>query len=148
MYKFVNNHKICLLLSFVLLLTACASAKDVFSNMENIKSFKCKGKRVSGSIDEYKNFTLNYTYKNGKLYATNMHKLFGDEAKHHDTVYRLKIKDDYITFKERLVKFEVARYLTVKINRKNGEFTAEAKNEYASTAYKRANTKGFCSVTK
>ena len=40
--------------------------------------------------------------------------LFGDEAKHHDTVYRLKIKDDYITFKERLVKFEVA---PLKVNR-------------------------------
>ena len=77
-----------------------------------------------------------------------MHKLFGDEARHHDTVYRLKITDDYITFKERLVKFEVGRYLKVKINRKNGEFTAEAKNDYSSTVYRRANTKGVCSVSK
>ena len=80
--------------------------------------------------------------------ASNMHKLFGDEARHHDTVYRLKITDDYITFKERLVKFEVARYLKVKISRKNGEFTAEAKNDYISTVFKRANTKGVCSVLK
>ena len=147
MHKLINNRKICLLLSFILLLAACANAKDVFSNMDNIKSFKCKGKLVSGSINEYKNFTLYYTFKNGKLYGSNMHKLFGDEARHHDTVYRLKIKDDYITFKERLVKFEVARYLKVKINRKNGEFTAEAKNEY-SAFHKRANTKGVCSVSK
>jgi hypothetical protein len=147
MYKLINNHKICLLLSFILLLTTCANAKEVFSNIENIKSFKCKGKRVSGSINEYQNFTLSYTFKNGKLYGSNMHALFKDEARHHDTVYRLKIKDDYITFKERLVKFEVARYITVKINRKSGEFTAEAKNDY-NAFYKKASTKGVCSVTK
>ena len=148
MYKFINNHKSYFLLTFIVLLTTCANAKDVFSNIENIKSFNCKGKLVSGSINEYNNFTLNYTFKNGKLYGSNMHMLFGDEARHHDTVYRLKITDDYITFKERLVKFEVARYLKVKINRKNGEFTAETKNEYGNTAYKRANTKGVCSVSK
>ena len=147
MYKFINNRKICLLLSFILLLTAYANAKDVFSNIENIKTFKCKGKLVSGSINEYTDFTLNYTFKDGKLYGSNMHTLFGDEERHHDTVYRLKIKDDYITFKERLVKFQVAHYLQVKINRKNGEFTAEAKNEY-DVFYKRANTKGVCTVSK
>lgn len=148
MCKFINNHKICLVLAFMLLLTNCANAKDVFSNMDNIKSFTCKGKRVSGSINEYKNVTLRYTYKNGKLYATNMHKIFGDAERHHDTVYRVKIKDDSITFKERLVKFEVARYLQVKIDRKTGKFTAEAKNEYASTSYKRANIEGVCTVSK
>ena len=148
MYKFINNHTICLLLSFMLLLTACANAKDVFSDIENIKSFKCKGKLVSGSINEYNNFALQYTFKNGKLYGSNMHTLFKDEARHHDTVYRLKITDDYITFKERLIKFEVARYLQVKIDRKTGKFTAEAKNEYASTSYKRANIEGVCSVSK
>ena len=148
MRKFINNHNVCLLLSFMLLLTICANASNVFSNMETIKSFKCKGKRVSGSIDEYKNFTLNYTFKDGKLYALNMHKIFKDEAKHHDTVYRLKIKDDYISFKERLVKFEVARYLQVKIDRKTGKFTAEAKNEYGSFANKKASLEGICSVSK
>ncbi len=151
MYKFINNQKICLLLSlslsFMLLLTTCANAKDVFSNIENIKSFNCKGKLVSGSINEYNNFSLHYTFKNGKLYGSNMHTLFGDAARHHDTVYRLKITDDYITFKERLVKFEVGRYLQVKINRKNGEFTAEAKNDYNAFS-KRANLKGVCSVSK
>ena len=147
MCKFINNHKICLLLSFMLLLPTYTNAKDVFSNIENIKSFSCKGKLVSGSINEYNNFTLHYTFKNGKLYGSNMHTLFGDEARHLDTVYRLKITDDYITFKERLVKFEVGRYLQVKINRKNGEFTAEAKNDY-DVFYKRADVKGVCSVSK
>ena len=73
MYKFINNQKICLLLSlsFMLLLTTCANAKDVFSNIENIKSFTCKGTLVSGSINEYNNFTLQYTFKNGKLYGHN-----------------------------------------------------------------------------
>ena len=103
---------------------------------------------MSGSINEYNNFTLYYTFKNGKLYASNMHRMFGDEARHLDTVYRLKIKDDYITFKERLVKFEVGRYLQVKINRKNGEFTAEAKNEYDLFYKRRASSKGVCSVSK
>lgn len=147
MCKFINNYKIALLLSSVLLLTTSVNAKDVFSNIENIKSFNCKGKLVSGSINEYNNFTLHYTFKNGKLYGSNMHALFGDEARHHDTVYRLKITDDYIAFKERLVKFEVARYLQVKINRKNGEFTAEAKNDY-NAFHRRANSKGVCSVSK
>ena len=148
MCKFNNYQKICLVLSFMLLLTTCANAKDVFSNIENIKSFSCKGKLVSGSINEYNNFTLYYTFKNGKLYATNMRRMFGDEARHLDTVYRLKIKDDYITFKERLVKFEVGRYLQVKINRKTGEFTAEAKNEYDLFYKRRANSKGVCSVSR
>ena len=148
MYKFFNYHKICLLLTFMLLLPTYTNAKDVFSNIENIKSFSCKGKLVSGSINEYNNFTLYYTFKNGKLYATNMRRMFGDEARHLDTVYRLKIKDDYITFKERLVKFQVARYLQVKINRKNGEFTAEAKNEYDLFYKRRASSKGVCSVSR
>ena len=31
---------------------------------------------------------------------------------------------------------------------KNGEFTAEAKNEYDAYFYKKASTKGVCSVSK
>ena len=60
-------------------------------------------------------------------------------------VLKLKISDDYITFKERLYKFEASYYTWVKINRETGEFWLNAKNDYGFF-YKRANVKGNCSI--
>lgn len=121
------------------------NSEYVFANIENINTFKCTGNRISGSIKEYDNFTNEYTFKDGEIYSTNMHAKFGDITKNPKKVLRLKITDDYITFKERLMKFEGTYYAWSKINRKTGEYFLNAKNDYGYW-FKRANAKGICTV--
>ena len=134
-----------LLLLFIFLMTTTANAQDMFSDINSINSFKCTGNIISGSINEYNNPTLHYTFKKGKLYSSNLNTLFGDITKKEKKVLKLKISDDYITFKECLYKFEASYYTWVKINRETGEFWLNAKNDYGFF-FKRANVKGNCSI--
>ena len=86
-----------------------------------------------------------YTFKDDKLYSSNLNTLFGDITKKPKKVLKLKVSDDYITFKEHLYKFEASYYMWVKIDRKTGEYLLNAKNDYGFF-FKRANVKGKCSI--
>ena len=134
-----------LLSLFIFAIVATANAQNIFSDINSIGSFKCTGNIINGSINEYDNSTLHYTFKNGKLYSSNLNILFGDVTKKPKKVLKLKISDDYITFKERLYKFEGSYYIWIKINRETGEYLLNAKNDYGFF-FKRANVKGICSI--
>lgn len=134
-----------LLLLFIFLIANTANAQYIFSDIDSINSFKCTGNLISGSINEYNDSTLYYTFKDDKLYSSNLNTLFGDITKKPKKVLKLKVSDDYITFKERLYKFEASYYMWVKIDRKTGEYLLNAKNDYGFF-FKRANVKGKCSI--
>lgn len=133
------------LLLFIFLIANTANAQYIFSDIDSINSFKCTGNLISGSINEYNNSTLYYTFKDDNLYSSNLNTLFGDITKKPKKVLKLKVSDDYITFKERLYKFEASYYMWVKIDRKTGEYFLNAKNDYGFF-FKRANVKGKCSI--
>lgn len=133
------------LLLFIFLIANTANAQYIFSDIDSINSFKCTGNLISGSINEYNNSTLYYTFKDDNLYSSNLNTLFGDITKKPKKVLKLKVSDDYITFKERLYKFEASYYMWVKIDRKTGEYLLNAKNDYGFF-FKRANVKGKCSI--
>lgn len=133
------------LLLFIFLIANTANAQYIFSDIDSINSFKCTGNLISGSINEYNDSTLYYTFKDDKLYSSNLNTLFGDITKKPKKVLKLKVSDDYITFKERLYKFEASYYMWVKIDRKTGEYLLNAKNDYGFF-FKRANVKGKCSI--
>ena len=133
------------LLFSILLFANTTMAQSIFSDINSIDKIKCTGTKISGSIDEYDNVTLEYTFKDGKIYSPNLNNLFGNIAKNPKKVKRLKITDDYITFKDSLSRFEAAYFMWVKIDRKTNEFTLNAKNDYGFF-FKRANVKGVCSA--
>lgn len=133
------------LLLFIFLIANTANAQYIFSDIDSINSFKCTGNLISGSINEYNDSTLYYTFKDDKLYSSNLNTLFGDITQKPKKVLKLKVSDDYITFKERLYKFEASYYMWVKIDRKTGEYLLNAKNDYGFF-FKRANVKGKCSI--
>lgn len=133
------------LLLFIFLIANTANAQYIFSDIDSINSFKCTGNLISGSINEYNDSTLYYTFKDDKLYSSNLNTLFGDITKKPKKVLKLKVSDDYITFKERLYKFEASYYMWVKIDRKTGEYLLNAKNDYGFF-FKRVNVKGKCSI--
>jgi len=137
--------KICVILLSVCLFVTAANAENVFSDIKSINKIKCSGTLVSGSINEYDNAVQYYTFKDDKIYSSNLNNLFGNITKPPKKVLKLKISDDYITFKERLYKFEGAYYKWVKIDRKTGEYVFNAKNDYGFF-FKRANVKGTCSI--
>lgn len=133
------------LLFSILLFANTTMAQSIFSDINSIDKIKCTGTKVSGSIDEYDNVTLEYIFKDGKIYSPNLNNLFGNITKNPKKVKRLKITDDYITFRDSLSRFEAAYYMWVKIDRKTNEFTLNAKNDYGFF-FKRANAKGICST--
>lgn len=133
------------LLLFIFLIANTVNAQYIFSDIDSINSFKCTGNLISGSINEYNDSTLYYTFKDDKLYSSNLNTLFGDITKKPKKVLKLKVSDDYITFKEHLYKFEASYYMWVKIDRKTGEYLLNAKNDYGFF-FKRANVKGKCSI--
>lgn len=134
-----------ILLLFLFILTLPANAKGSFSNIDSINSFRCKGKFIDGTIDEHKNATYRYTVKDSKIYASNLEKMYSKKSKKPKKVLKLKIEDDYITFKERYVKFQAAYYMWFKIDKKTGKFTMNAKNDYGYF-YKKANVEGKCVI--
>lgn len=132
-----------LILSLILFNTA--HAEIVIGDINNINTVKCTGTMVSGSINQYENATFEYIFKDGKIFSPNLNNLFGNITKEPKKVMRLKITENYITFKDRLYKMEASYYAWAKIDRKTGEFLLNAKNEYGFF-FKRANIKGVCVV--
>ncbi len=141
----MKRFKTCSLVVSIFLFMNTAMAQSIFTDLNNIDKIKCTGTRINGSIEAYENVTLNYIFKDNEIYSPNLHNLFGDITKKPKKVKRLKITDDYITFKDSLSRFEAAYYMWVRIDRKTNEFTLNAKNDY-TVFYKRANVKGTCSI--
>ena len=135
----------CLLLLSMFVFANNAFAKGDFSDIDSIHTIKCTGNSENGSINDYDKVTDYYTFKNGEIYSSNLNNLYGDLTKDPKKVLKLKITDDYITFKDRLIKFEVTYYKWVKIDRKTGEYAFNAKNDYGYF-YKKANVRGKCTV--
>ena len=130
---------------FLILLTNTTLAQNIFSDISNIDTIECTGTKVNGSIDAYNNVTLDYIFKDDKIYSPNLNNLFGNITKNPKKVKKLKITDDYITFRDSLSGFEAAYYMWVKIDRKTDEFVLNAKNDYGFF-FKRANVKGTCTI--
>ncbi len=134
---------------FVLFLANIAFSEEskIISDINTIKKLKCTVNLLNGSIDEYDNTVDYYTFQNDNIYSSNLNNLFGDITKDPKKVLKLKITDDYITFKDRLYKFEGSYYKWIKINRNTGEYIFSAKNDFGFF-FKRANCKGFCTIEK
>lgn len=142
------KNKIIILLIFIVNIVIALPSfaqKDVIDNLKSGMTIKCKGKIISGSIDAYKEVTDYYKYENGKIYSKNLLYMFGDITKPARKVKKLKITDDYITFKDRLYKFEGFYYKWVQINRHSGQYLLNAKNDFGFF-FKRANVEGVCSI--
>ncbi len=138
-----------LFLAMVLLIATGSKcfASDAIYTTKDGTTMMCVGQRVSGSIDEYINVTDYYTFRNGKIYSKNLINMYGNINKNPKKVLRLKITDDTISFKDRLIGAWVGNYKWVKINRHTGLYTFNAKKDFA-TWYRVANVSGYCKIVE
>ena len=137
--------KFLLLLVLIVLTCARCYAMDAIYTVKTGTTLMCTGQRVSGSIDEYLTVVDYYTFRDGKIYSKNLINMYGNINKDAKKVMRLKITDDTISFKDRLIGAWVGNYKWVKINRHTGLYTFNAKKDF-STWYRVANVSGYCKI--
>ncbi len=138
-----------LLLMLLFTFVSCVKcyASDVIYSVKDGTTLMCTGQRVSGSIYEYLNVVDYYTFRDGKIYSKNLINLYGNINKDAKKVMRLKISNDTISFKDRLLGAWVGNYKWVKINRHTGQYTFNAKKDFG-TWYRVANVSGFCKIVE
>ena len=94
---------------------------------------KCTANTRNGSLKEYKgSITDYYTFKNGKLYSDNLGRMFNSTNKEPKLkrVWKLRISDNEITFKDRLYKLAFSHYKFVTIDKKTGRYDFVAKKQF------------------
>ncbi len=125
-------------------------SKDVIYTTADGTRLKCTAKKNISSIKEYgNNITDYYTFKNGKIYSDNLNKVFGTKERAPKRVWRLKITDKEITFKDRIYLFKASHYKWVTIDRKTGKYTFDGKKQYNWMWYfQQINANGYCRIVK
>lgn len=103
-------------------------------------------KSYTNSDNGYKGYAYQ-SLDDGKIYSKNLINLYGNINKDAKKVMRLKISNDTISFKDRLLGAWVGNYKWVKINRHTGQYTFNAKKDFG-TWYRVANVSGFCKIVE
>lgn len=139
--------KILVLLAVLFIASNSVFAEYAIPELKDGMILKCVAKMDTGSYTEYQNGNTDYyEYKKGKIYSSNMSKMFGN-PNYKKKVLRLKITDDAIYFKDRLYRWGKFHYKWVKIYRDTGRYSFYAKKQYFFIPYYRqACCHGTCTV--